>query len=405
MWFPAAALLLLLAQPPDFSAEGLKALEAQKYAEAAQLFAKALEADPKDYGAQFHLALAESLLGKYAEAMAGYKKVLELKPGLYQAELNLGIVLLRQKQARDAVGYLESAAGKKPKETRPRLYLAQALLDSGDFSRAEQTYLEAAELDPKSAAAQLGLAQARVRQNRLKEAEPHFRKAAELDPGFSDALLQLGSLYESSGQKTDAIAVYQQFPENVAARERLGNLLIEAGRPLDAIPHLEWVAQKSPATANRVALALAYRRTNQPEKELPVLEQAVQADPSNPDLRMIYGRTLRDKKNYAGAARQFFQVTEAQPDLLEAWNELAAMLVSLEDFPQALAALDRVKALGGETAGHHYLRAIMLDKARDYQGALDSYEKFLALSQGQHPDEEFKARQRVRIIRKELSRR
>jgi tetratricopeptide (TPR) repeat protein len=138
---------------------------------------------------------------------------------------------------------------------------------------------------------------------------------------------------------------------------------------------------------------------------LGVLEQAVQADPSNPDLRMIYGRTLRDKKNYAGAARQFFQVTEAQPDLLEAWNELAAMLVSLEDFPQALAALDRVKALGGETAGHHYLRAIMLDKARDYQGALDSYEKFLALSQGQHPDEEFKARQRVRIIRKELSRR
>jgi len=37
MWFPAAALLLLLAQPPDFGAEGLKALEAQKYAEAARV--------------------------------------------------------------------------------------------------------------------------------------------------------------------------------------------------------------------------------------------------------------------------------------------------------------------------------------------------------------------------------
>jgi tetratricopeptide (TPR) repeat protein len=405
MWFPAAALLLLLAQPPDFSAEGLKALEAQKYVEAVQLFTKALEADPKDYGAQFHLALAESLLGKDAEAIAGYKKVLDLKPGLYEAEVNLGIVLLRQKQAREAVACLESATGKKPKEIRPRLYLAQALFESGDFSRAEQAYLQAAELDPKSPAAQLGLAQAILRQNRLKEAEPHFRKAAELDPAFSDALLQLASLYENNGQKGEAIAVYQQFPDNIAARERLGNLLLDAGRPAEAVPHLLWVVQKSPTTASRVALALAYRKTNQPEKELPVLEQAVQADPSNPDLRMIYGRTLRDKKDFAGAARQFLQVVEAKPEFLEAWNELAAMLVSLEDFPHALAALDRIKALGGETAGHHYLRAIMLDKAKDYKGALDSYEKFLSLSEGKHPDEEFKARQRVRIIRKELNRR
>lgn len=404
MWFPPAALLLLL-QAPDFSAEGLKALEASKYAEAAQLFAKAVEADPKDYGAQFHLALAESLLGKDAEAIAGYKKVLELKPGLYQAELNLGIVLLRQKQAREALGYLQSATDQKPKELRPRLYLAQALFETGDLSRAEQAYLEAAELDPRSAAAQLGLAQVRARQNRLKEAEPHFRKAAELDPAFQDALLQLGSLYENNGQKAEAIAVYQQFPDNLAVRERLGNLLLEGGRPAEAIPHLEWVVQKSPSTASRVALALAYRKTNQPEKELPLLEQAVAADPSNLDLRMIYGRNLRDKRNFAGAARQFFQVVEAQPDFLEAWNELAAMLVSLEDFPQALAALDRIKALGGENAGHLYLRAIMLDKARDYKAALDNYEKFLTQSQGKHPDEEFKARQRVRIIRKELDRR
>jgi tetratricopeptide (TPR) repeat protein len=312
---------------------------------------------------------------------------------------------VRQKQAREALAYLESATQQKPKELRPRLYLAQALVETGDLSRADQAYLEAAELDPRSAAAQLGLAQVRARQNRLKEAEPHFRKAAELDPTFRGALLQLGSLYENNGQKAEAMAVYQEFPDNVAARERLGNLLLEVGKPSEAIPHLEWVVQRSPSTASRVALALAYRKMNQPEKELPLLEQAVAAEPSNLDLHMIYGRTLRDKRNFAEAARQFLQVVQAKPDHLEAWNELAAMLVSMEDLPQALAALDRIKALGGETAGHLYLRAIMLDKAHDYKGALENYEKFLAASQGKHPDEEFKARQRARIIRKELDRR
>jgi hypothetical protein len=60
--------------------------------------------------------------------------------------------------------------------------------------------------------------------------------------------------------------------------------------------------------------------------------------------------------------------------------------------------------LGGETPAYHYFRAILLDKQRELKPALESYQKFLQLSQGQNPDEEFKARQRVRIIENELKR-
>ncbi len=401
----APALLLCLLQNPDYAAEGLKALETGKYEQAAQLFTKAVEADPKDYAAHFHLALAQSFLGRDAEAVIAYRKTLELKPGLYEAELNLGIVLLRQKQAPEAVALLESAAQKKPKETRPRLYLGQALLAIGESARAEQAFQAAAELDPKSAPAQLGLAQARARQNRLGDAAPHFRRAAELDSGFRDALLELAALHEKHQQSGEAIALYEQFPDNAGARERLAELLVAAGRPADALPHLEWVVQRSPSTANRVALALAYGRAKQPEKELALLELATQADPADLQLHMIYGRALRDRKNFAGAAREFYLVARAQPDALEAWNELSAMLVSLENYPQALAALDRVRALGGETEGHHFLRAIVLDRLKDLKGALAAYRQFLALSQGKHPDEEFKARQRARILERELSKR
>jgi hypothetical protein len=34
--------------------------------------------------------------------------------------------------------------------------------------------------------------------------------------------------------------------------------------------------------------------------------------------------------------------------------------------------------------------------------ALDAYTRFLSMSQGKHPDQEFQARQRARIIRLEL---
>ncbi|HSB16635.1 MAG TPA: tetratricopeptide repeat protein [Bryobacteraceae bacterium] len=404
MW-PAAVALLFWLQTVDYSAEGLKALEANKYEEAAQLFSKAVEADPNEYSAHFHLALSYSFLGKDAEAIPEYRKVLEIKPGLFEAELNLGIVLVRQKRAGEALPLLQSAAEKKPKDFRTVFYLAEATFAGGDFPKAEELYRSATEIDPKSPQAQLGLGRAMLRQDRLAEGAGHFRQAVSLHASFRDALLELAALYEKQKQPSEAIAIYQQFPDDAAARERLGELLIETGKPAEAVQHLEWAVAKSPTPANRLALAMAYIRGGQTEKAVPFLEQVVVAEPNNPELRMIYGRTLRDMKKYPDAAREFYRVAQAKPDSAEAWSELAGMLILLENYPQALAALDRVRALGAETAAHHFFRAIILDKGKLYEPALASYEKFLAMSDGKNPNEEFKARQRVRIIKKDLSRR
>jgi tetratricopeptide (TPR) repeat protein len=405
MVWAAAGLLFALAQNPDPSSEGMKALEARKYDEAVQLFTKATDADPKDYAALFHLALAYSLAGKDAEAVPRYRRVLELKPGLYEAELNLGVLLLRDKLMPEALGYLDSAATKKPKEFRPNFYLAEALAALGRFADAESHYVTALAVDPQSAAAESGLGRALAKQNRLPEAEPHYRRAAQLDAAYRDALLELASLFEAAKRPADAIAIYRQFPENAGVRERLGELLLEAGKPEDAAANLETAVAKSPTSANRLALAMAYLRMKQTDKALPLLAQAVDAEPANFDLHMTYGRVLRDARRYLDAARQFLQTTRMKPGSKEAWSELAGMLILTGNYPQALAALDRTAALGGETVGHHYLRAIIFDKNKQYKEALASYEKFLSMSQNQHPEEEFKARQRIKVIKKELSRR
>jgi tetratricopeptide (TPR) repeat protein len=152
----------------------------------------------------------------------------------------------------------------------------------------------------------------------------------------------------------------------------------------------------------------------EPDKAIPLLEKAVAIDPGNYDLHMIYGRTLRDQKKLGAAASQFNAAAQKRPDSVEAWNELAAILTVLDDFPRALAALDRVKALGGETPGDRFFRAIILDKTstratsdktKHLKLALEAYQNFLASSQGKFPDQEFQARQRARIIEKELSKR
>jgi tetratricopeptide (TPR) repeat protein len=404
MW-PAALLVLLLAFQTSYYEQGVKALDDKQYQLAVESFLKAVEAEPQDYSARFNLALAYSLQGKDAEAIAQYKKTLELKPGLYQADLNLGISLLRAREAAEAVPYLSAAVAQKSNEFRPNYYLASALYASGDFVKAEQAYTSALALDPKSPDAELGLAHALAKLNRVIDAAPHFKKAAELNPNYSDGLLELASLYEAAKQPAAAIAIYQRFPDNPGAQERLGELLLEAGQAADAIAHFQAAIERSPTTANRAALAAAYLKNKEPEKALPPVEQILATEPNNFEVRLLHGRILRDQRKFQTAAQDFFRAAQVKPDSADAWSELAGVLVMAEDYPAALAALDKLVALHAEKPGHIYLRAIVLDKIKQVKPALESYERFLAASNGQSPDEEFKARQRARILERELNKR
>ncbi|HLY18900.1 MAG TPA: tetratricopeptide repeat protein [Bryobacteraceae bacterium] len=401
MWVLAAVLFFL--QTPDYYAEGMKALEAAKYDQAADLFAKAIASDPKDYAAHFHLALSYTMLKRDPQSLAEYKKVLELKPGLYEAELNAGILLLRDKQPAGAEPYLKAAAAQKPKELRPRLYWADALLATGDAAQAQEQYHAALDLDAKSAAAELGLAHALVRQDRLADAAPHFQAAAHLDPAYRDALLELAALYETNKQNAEALAIYQQFPENSAAQEHIGRLLLANQHSAEAIAPLEAAMQRDPTPANRLALATAYLFEKQYAKAMPLLDQSVAGEPSNYSLRMMYGRGLRDTKKYDPAAQQFFQATKLKPDSREAWDELAGMLYMLEKYPESIGALDRAHQLGDDTPANYYFHAITYDKLKALKPALEYYQEFLSRSRGQFPDEEWKARQRAKLLDRELN--
>jgi tetratricopeptide (TPR) repeat protein len=406
---PALFLFFWAAFQIDHPAEGRKALEANNFALAAEHYQKAVEADPKDWQSQFHLALAYSFLdNKDAEAIAAYRQVIEAQPDLYEAQLNLGILLLRQKEIphAEAVKLLAAAATKKPKEYRPRYFHARALDAAGEASAAAAEYAEALTIDPKSAEAAVDLARLLVKQGKLAEADAYYRQAAQNDPAFHRALLELAGHYETAKQSDKAIPLYREFPDDPGARERLGQLLLESGKAADAIPELENSYQQSPTNANRLALATAYLRSKQLPKAIPLLDQAVAAEPDNFQLRLYYGRAQRDTRNYPAAAREFFRAAQLKPDSQEAWNELAGMLYLLENYPQALAAFDKANALGtGENPAYWYFRAIILDRMKDYKGALPAYEKFLSLSQDKSPDEEFKARQRIKVIKKELSKR
>lgn len=390
-------------QPADDALkQGLQALDANQPAAAEPFLRAAVSADPSNLEAQFNLGLVLGMEGKDADAIAAYRKALTLKPALFEADLNLGIILLRDKQPADALPVLKEATETKPAEYRSTLFYAQSLYDTGDYAGAEKCYRQAASIDTKSAAANLGIGRSLLKQGKLADSAPFFRTAATLNPDFKNALLELGSEYDKTGQNAEAIAIYKEFPANQAAASRLSQLLLESNKASEAIPGLEAEVRRAPTTSNRMALIDAYRQSNQKAKALEQLNLAVAADEKNFDLRMAYGRMLRDERQFPEASRQFEAAAAIQPESVPAWNELAGVLILAEQYDDGIAALDRVRALGKEIPGDLYLRAITLDKLRRNKPALDAYKQFLAVAGGKYPNEEFLSRQRVRILEKDL---
>lgn len=394
-----------LAQAPGYVAEGLKALDAGNSEAAVESFTKAVAADPADYSAHFNLALAYSMSNQDARAIPEYKKTLELHPGLYEADLNLSISLLNTNDPAAAIPLLKEAAAQKPKEFRPVYYLGNALLATKQLPEAQAAYEKAVEMDAASAGAELGLGQALARLGRRSEAEPHYRKAGNLEHDYHNFLLELASMYEEHRELPQALDIYREFPDDPGAQERAGMLLLQTGQGADAITTLEPVVAKSPTPANQIALAQAYVKEKQLAKAEPLIARSVAMAPEDFDLRMFYGRVLRDERKFPPSSEQFSAATNIKPDSPEAWTELAGVLIMAEQPLPGLAALDHVHALGAETSGHFYLRAITLDRLKQNKDALEAYNKFLAASQNVNPDQEFIARQRVKVLEKELGKR
>lgn len=397
-------MLLTVAVPGDLQDEGLKALDQQNYQQAQEIFAKLAAADPKDYSAFFNLALAEIGLKQDDKAAEHLKQVLVLKPGLYEADLNLGILELRNHKVTEAIPALRDAVKQKPTAARSQRYLGDALLATDDAAGAADAYRAALTADPKLAVAELGLGRALLKQKQLDEASAHFRKAAELDPRLKANLLEIAAALLQANERQKSVEFLKAFPDNPDARVQLGRIYLADKQPAEAVTEFQSAVNLAPTAANELALATALMANKQEEAAKPLLERAISQEPRNYDLRMIVGRMHRDKHEYVPAGEEFLAAAAIKPDSVEAWQEAIGVLVPAQQFPQALACLDRVHNLNADTAGDFYYRAIVLDKLRQIKPALASYKTFLEMSQGKNPDQEFLARQRSRILEKEANR-
>lgn len=151
----------------------------------------------------------------------------------------------------------------------------------GDHLQALHHYESALLASPDNVKILLAIARLHDRNGEWVQAESYYLRASDADPQNAGAFNDLGLCYARQSKFDEAASALefavQQEPENLRYRNNLAAVLVEAGRPADALHHL--IGVHSPAVAHyNVGYLLAKR--GQPKQAGDYLAAAVQADPS-----------------------------------------------------------------------------------------------------------------------------
>lgn len=404
-------------EPVPLLQQTAAALEKEDYASAAKALEEYLPQNPEDFRAEFNLAYAYSMMGRRADAIGRYRNVLNRQKELVPAHLNLGMLLVEEKQAAEAVEHLRFVQEKEPGDFRAAFYLAQALSTLQRLPEAREAYEQALALKPEDANARVAYARLLTESNPA-EAERQLRSALQADPSRDEARLLLASVLESRGTQDalgEAAELYRRYldahpdrPESNALRVRLGHLYATQRRTTEAIAQWEAARAAGDTSAELARLLLdAYVQGGEPEKvkASELLDQMLVQHGNDAELWFLAGRLRMERRQYQAAAERFLRATVLRPEWAEGHTNLASALYLIKNYEATVAALAKVAALGQDTAGTHFLRAISLDQLRQQEAALENYQRFLELTDGKNPDQEFQARQRIRILSNELRRR
>jgi len=383
-----------------------QAIDAKDYAGAIAILKAQVARGSGSYRVYFDLGYASTMAGEIPAAIEAYRKVLELDASVTEANVNLAILLTGQQRAAEAVPLAEKAVQQKPGEVSYVVLLADALALSGKPERAAEQYRKAIALDPKSAAPYLGLGRLLAGERQFSEALQQLRKASELQPGDIAIRLEIGGVLEAAGQNGEALALYQEIaarqPDNALAHRRLARLFTAARKFEQAAAELETAARLAPSADDERGLAIAYARAKRAGAAIPRLQKLAASSPRDYDVHLLLGEMLLGQRQFAEAQKELEAAAALRPEIPDAWVDLANDLYMQQNYAGTVQILDRLSKMAPETPWSAFLRAISLDKLGQARPALESYQKFLAISRGQLPDQEFQARQRVKALQQVL---
>lgn len=368
-----------------------------------------LAAHPTDARALFDAGYVADVQHRSADAASLYSRAVQSDPDDFDAHLLLGILLAREGKLADARTQLEKAtqldAGEGGPELKARAWRALARIDSNsDPTTASNDLLEALKLTPETPDDMLLAADLAAKTGDLAAAEAEYRRVLAKNPDSAPASAGLAHLLIKAKKYPEAEtllrAALQHDPDNPALTAQLAAVLAAQDKA-EALPLLQKLHDAHPADA-AVTLMLAEVLADAGDFSASdaLYVQLLAASPQDPGLLVGHGQNLVRQMKYAQAFDVFDQATRLNPGDADGWSGLAFTASRTERPAITLHALAMRARLAPENASTYFLWATAYDSLHQKAQAAAYYHHFLDSAAGKFPNQEWQARERLKILEK-----
>ncbi len=207
-------------------------------------FERALALDPAHGNVLNSLGVCLALRGDSEGALERFSAAIRLDRGEYMAVYNLGLVHALNGRLETALGFFLRAAELRADVYEIHLELGKTYLALGQPEAARSHLEQAARLGGRGSAVFRLLGECHERTGNPQRAASAYQKAVQVNPADAQALSRLGTLYAARGENEEIALLFcresaRLAPGDAGVRERLGRLLLRAGRLEEALAELE----------------------------------------------------------------------------------------------------------------------------------------------------------------------
>lgn len=203
-------------------------LRAERPAEAAMQFQKALTFKPDYVGPARNLATLLKQLGRADESVPYLQTVVRAEPDDTIAQGELGLALLTHDRVDEALPHLQAVVQLNPTSVEWHNNLANALLLKDDLDGAARHWQAALQLDPAFAIGHFNLGIVALQRGDADAALEHFRTALRHDPNLAPAHQRIATILQSRGDIAGAVtalrAAQRLAPDDPDIAARLAQL-------------------------------------------------------------------------------------------------------------------------------------------------------------------------------------
>ena len=360
-----------------------------------------------DVRALFDAGYVADAQNRLTDAESLYRRAIGADPKLFEAHLSLGLLLARQGNEEDARPELAMATTLDTGEAAPamkaRAWRALAQIDrTDDPTEASNDLLEALKLSPETSADTLLAAGIAEDAGESTAAEAAYRRVLAKEPNSPEANRGMAHVLIERKQYPEAEtllrAALEKSPDDPAMTAQLATVLAAQDKA-EAMPLLEKLHDAHPkdsAITSMLAAVLADAGDYAGSDHLYVALLA--ETPDDAGLEVAHGQNLIRELHYAEAFAAFDKATQIDAANADGWSGLAFAASRTSQPSVTIHALTMRSKYLPEVPSTYFLWATAYDNLHQRDQAVTYYQHFLDSSAGKFPDQEFQARQRLKLL-------